>query len=276
MNKTAIETAATFIADKLTERPEIGLILGSGLGVLAEEIENPVQIAYEDIPNFPVSTVEGHAGQLVIGELEGKTVLAMQGRFHFYEGYSLDEVTFPVRVMRQLGIDKVIVTNAAGGVNAEFEAGDLMMITDHINNVGISPLIGPNDAELGVRFPDMSTAYDREYQELMEEVAKTLEISLQKGVYVWNSGPNYETPAEIRMLQQVGGDAVGMSTVPEVIVAKHSGMKVLGISCISNMAAGILDQPLSHEEVMETTEKVKADFLKLVRGIVRRLPSSNK
>lgn len=151
-----------------------------------------------------------------------------------------------------------------------------MMITDHINNVGINPLIGPNDAELGVRFPDMSTAYDREYQELMEEVAETLEIPVQKGVYVWNSGPSYETPAEVRMLQQVGGDAVGMSTVPEVIVAKHSGMKVLGISCISNMAAGILDQPLSHEEVMETTEKVKADFLKLVRGIVRRLPSSHK
>ncbi|MEJ8766368.1 purine-nucleoside phosphorylase [Oceanobacillus sp. HCA-5259] len=276
MNKTAIETAATFINDKLTARPEIGLILGSGLGVLAEEIENPVQITYEDIPNFPVSTVEGHAGRLVIGELEGKTVLAMQGRFHFYEGYGLDEVTFPVRVMRQLGIDKVMVTNAAGGVNPAFEAGDLMMITDHINNVGINPLIGPNDAELGVRFPDMSTAYDRKYQELMEEVAETLEIPLQKGVYVWNSGPSYETPAEVRMLQQVGGDAVGMSTVPEVIVAKHSGMKVLGISCISNMAAGILDQPLSHEEVMETTEKVKADFLKLVRGIVRRLPSSHK
>lgn len=276
MNKTAIETAATFINDKLTARPEFGLILGSGLGVLAEEIENPVQITYEDIPNFPVSTVEGHAGRLVIGELEGKTVLAMQGRFHFYEGYGLDEVTFPVRVMRQLGIDKVIVTNAAGGVNPAFEAGDLMMITDHINNVGINPLIGPNDAELGVRFPDMSTAYDRKYQELMEEVAETLEIPLQKGVYVWNSGPSYETPAEVRMLQQVGGDAVGMSTVPEVIVAKHSGMKVLGISCISNMAAGILDQPLSHEEVMETTEKVKADFLKLVRGIVRRLPSSHK
>lgn len=276
MNKTAIETAATFINGKLAARPEIGLILGSGLGVLAEEIENPVQITYEDIPNFPVSTVEGHAGRLVIGELEGKTVLAMQGRFHFYEGYGLDEVTFPVRVMRQLGIDKVIVTNAAGGVNPAFEAGDLMMITDHINNVGINPLIGPNDAELGVRFPDMSTAYDRKYQELMEEVAETLEIPLQKGVYVWNSGPSYETPAEVRMLQQVGGDAVGMSTVPEVIVAKHSGMKVLGISCISNMAAGILDQPLSHEEVMETTEKVKADFLKLVRGIVRRLPSSHK
>ena len=274
MNKAAIDKAATFIGGKLTKRPEIGLILGSGLGVLADEIENPVMIPYGDIPDFPVSTVEGHAGRLVIGELEEKTVLAMQGRFHYYEGYGLDEVTFPVRVMKQLGIEKVIVTNAAGGVNPEFEAGDLMMITDHINNVGINPLIGPNDSDLGVRFPDMSSAYDPAYQELIEQVAKDLGISLQKGVYVWNSGPSYETPAEIRMLQKVGGDAVGMSTVPEVVVAQHSGMKVLGLSCISNMAAGILDQPLSHEEVIETTEKVREDFLKLVKGIVRSLPGT--
>ena len=274
MNKAAIDKAATFIGGKLTKSPEIGLILGSGLGVLADEIENPVMIPYGDIPDFPVSTVEGHAGRLVIGELEEKTVLAMQGRFHYYEGYGLDEVTFPVRVMKQLGIEKVIVTNAAGGVNPEFEAGDLMMITDHINNVGINPLIGPNDGDLGVRFPDMSSAYDPAYQELIEQVAKDLGISLQKGVYVWNSGPSYETPAEIRMLQKVGGDAVGMSTVPEVVVAQHSGMKVLGLSCISNMAAGILDQPLSHEEVIETTEKVREDFLKLVKGIVRNLPGT--
>ncbi|WP_405099480.1 purine-nucleoside phosphorylase [Oceanobacillus sp. FSL H7-0719] len=274
MNKAAIDKAATFIGGKLTKLPEIGLILGSGLGVLADEIENPVMIPYGDIPDFPVSTVEGHAGRLVIGELEEKTVLAMQGRFHYYEGYGLDEVTFPVRVMKQLGIEKVIVTNAAGGVNPEFEAGDLMMITDHINNVGINPLIGPNDGDLGVRFPDMSSAYDPAYQELIEQVAKDLGISLQKGVYVWNSGPSYETPAEIRMLQKVGGDAVGMSTVPEVVVAQHSGMKVLGLSCISNMAAGILDQPLSHEEVIETTEKVREDFLKLVKGIVRNLPGT--
>lgn len=274
MNKAAIDKAATFIGGKLTKRPEIGLILGSGLGVLADEIENPVMIPYGDIPDFPVSTVEGHAGRLVIGELEEKTVLAMQGRFHYYEGYGLDEVTFPVRVMKQLGIEKVIVTNAAGGVNPEFEAGDLMMITDHINNVGINPLIGPNDGDLGVRFPDMSSAYDPAYQELIEQVAKDIGISLQKGVYVWNSGPSYETPAEIRMLQKVGGDAVGMSTVPEVVVAQHSGMKVLGLSCISNMAAGILDQPLSHEEVIETTEKVREDFLKLVKGIVRNLPGT--
>lgn len=274
MNKAAIDKAATFITEKLTKLPEIGLILGSGLGVLADEIENPVIISYADIPGFPVSTVEGHAGKLVVGKLEGKTVLAMQGRFHYYEGYGLDAVTFPVRVMKQLSIEKVIVTNAAGGVNPDFEAGDLMMIIDHINNVGMNPLIGPNDADLGVRFPDMSTAYDPAYQELIEQVAKELEIPLQKGVYVWNSGPSYETPAEIRMLHKLGADAVGMSTVPEVIVAQHSGMKVLGLSCISNMAAGILDQPLSHDEVMETTEKVREDFLKLVKGIVRSLPSS--
>lgn len=274
MKKQAIVKAANVIEGKLTKRPEIGLILGSGLGVLADEVKDPVNISYGDIPGFPVSTVVGHAGQLVIGELEGKTVLAMQGRFHFYEGYGLDEVTFPVRVMKQLGIDKVIVTNAAGGVNADFEAGDLMLITDHINNVGTNPLIGPNDEDLGVRFPDMSTAYDPEYQKLTEQVARDLNIKLQKGVYVWNSGPSYETPAEIRMLQKVGGDAVGMSTVPEVIVAQHSGMKVLGLSCISNMAAGILDQPLSHEEVIETTEKVREDFLKLVKEIVNRLPGT--
>lgn len=275
MNKGTIKQAAELIEDKLTKRPEIGLILGSGLGVLADEINDPIKISYADIPGFPVSTVEGHAGQLVIGELEGKTVLAMQGRFHYYEGYSLEDVTFPVRVMNELQIDKLIVTNAAGGVNSGFEPGDLMMITDHINNVGINPLIGPNDSELGVRFPDMSTAYDPAYQELSEQVAQNLGISLQKGVYVWNSGPSYETPAEIRMLQKLGGDAVGMSTVPEVIVARHSGMKVLGISCISNMAAGILNQPLSHEEVIETTEKVREDFLKLVKGIIQSLPSHN-
>lgn len=273
MNKNAIEKAAKVIRKQMTSQPDIGLILGSGLGVLADEIESRVTIPYTDIPGFPESTVEGHAGQMVIGELEGKTVLAMQGRFHYYEGYGLDEVTFPVRVMKQLNIDKLLVTNAAGGVNPDFEAGDLMIITDHINNAGANPLIGPNDSELGVRFPDMSTAYDPDYQELMEKVAQELGITLQKGVYVWNSGPNYETPAEIRMLQTVGGDAVGMSTVPEVIVAQHSGMKVLGLSCISNMAAGILDQPLSHEEVIETTEKAREDFLKLVKGIIHRLPS---
>jgi purine-nucleoside phosphorylase len=213
--------------------------------------------------------VEGHAGQLVIGELEGKTVIAMQGRFHFYEGYSMDKVTFPVRVMKYLGVEKLIVTNAAGGVNESFEAGDLMLLTDHINNMGTNPLIGPNDNELGARFPDMSEPYCKELRKLAKDVAAEIGLKVQEGVYVGNTGPSYETPAEVRMLRTLGGDAVGMSTVPEVIIARHSGLKVLGISCISNMAAGILDQPLTHDEVMETTEMVKANFLQFVKTIIK-------
>lgn len=266
-----IEEAKRFIEGKISKNPTVGLILGSGLGVLADEIDNPVKLKYETIPGFPVSTVEGHAGQLVIGELKGVTVLAMQGRFHYYEGYPLDQVTLPVRVMKALGIDTVIVTNAAGGVNRNFTPGELMLITDHINNAGANPLIGPNDDSFGVRFPDMSTAYTPALQQLVKEVASSLNIGLKEGVYVWNSGPSYETPAEIRMLEKIGADAVGMSTVPEVIVARHANMKVIGISCITNMAAGILDQPLSHEEVMETSEKAREDFLNLVKGIVEKL-----
>ncbi|WP_428912219.1 purine-nucleoside phosphorylase [Niallia sp. Krafla_26] len=268
MNSELLKQTAAYISEKISVQPKVGLILGSGLGILADEIERPVKIKYSDIPHFPESTVEGHAGQLVIGDLQGLPVLAMQGRFHYYEGYSLDKVTYPVRVMKELGIDTLIVTNAAGGVNSSFTPGDLMIITDHINNVGANPLIGPNNPEFGARFPDMSTAYTRELQQLANQAADKVGVSLQKGVYVWNSGPSYETPAEIRMLQKLGGDAVGMSTVPEVIVARHAGMKILGISCISNMAAGILDQPLSHEEVMETTEMVKDQFLNLVKEIV--------
>lgn len=269
MEKIQIERAASYIKDRLTTVPKIGLILGSGLGVLAEEINNPITLPYHEIPEFPVSTVEGHAGQLVIGDLEGVQVVAMQGRFHFYEGYSLDKVTFPVRVMKEIGVETVIVTNAAGGVNTSFKAGDLMLITDHINNMGQNPLIGPNNPEFGVRFPDMSTAYCPTLRGKAKEVAARLGITLQEGVYVGNTGPSYETPAEVRMIRTLGGDAVGMSTVPEVIVARHAGLKVLGISCISNMAAGILDQPLTHDEVMETTEMVKTSFLSLVKGTVK-------
>ncbi len=269
MNLDAIKKSAEYISAKLTNKPEIGLILGSGLGVLAEEIQNPVVIPYTEIPEFPVSTVEGHAGQLVIGELEGKNVIAMQGRFHFYEGYAMDKVTFPVRVMKYLGVEKLIVTNAAGGVNESFEAGDLMILSDHINNMGTNPLIGPNNNEFGARFPDMSEPYCKELRKLARDVAAEIGLKVQEGVYVGNTGPSYETPAEVRMLRTLGGDAVGMSTVPEVIIARHSGMKVLGISCISNMAAGILDQPLTHDEVMETTEMVKANFLQFVKTIVK-------
>ncbi|MFC0558225.1 purine-nucleoside phosphorylase [Halalkalibacter alkalisediminis] len=264
----SIEQTASFLKDKVNQAPEIGLILGSGLGILAEEIQNPIKVPYNEIPNFPVSTVAGHAGQLVFGTLEGKQVVAMQGRFHFYEGYSMEVVTFPVRVMKALGISQMIVTNAAGGVNEAYEAGNLMIIKDQINNMGQNPLIGPNDDSMGVRFPDMSTAYSERLRKLAREKATSLNIGIQEGVYVGNTGPAYETPAEVRMLRVMGADAVGMSTVPEVIVARHAGLEVLGISCISNMAAGILPQPLSHDEVIETTERVKSDFLSLVKAIV--------
>lgn len=268
MDLQKITHAAAFLKEAYPHTPKIGLILGSGLGVLADEINQPTKIRYEEIPNFPVSTVEGHAGQLVFGQLEGVEVVAMQGRFHYYEGYSFDKVTFPVRVMKELGVEMLIVTNAAGGINESFVPGDLMLISDHINNMGSNPLIGPNNSELGVRFPDMSEAYAKDLRSVAKQVGQKLNIKLQEGVYVGNTGPTYETPAEVRMLRTIGGDAVGMSTVPEVIVARHSGLKVLGISCISNMAAGILDQPLNHEEVMETTEKVKNDFLAFVKELV--------
>ncbi len=266
-----MNNTVAYLKEKLSFEPEIGLILGSGLGVLADEIENPLRIPYNEIPDFPVSTVEGHEGELVIGTLKGKKVITMKGRFHFYEGYSLEKVTFPVRVMKDLGVKSLIVTNAAGGVNESFSPGDLMIINDHINNTGTNPLIGPNDPKQGVRFPDMSTAYSKRYIELAKSVAEKINIPLQEGVYVGNTGPSYETPAEIRMLRTIGGDAVDMSTVPEVIVARHSDIEVLGISCISNMAAGILDQPLTHDEVMETTEKVRANFLTFVKEIVKEM-----
>ncbi len=267
----SIQQAAKYIKDKTDVKPTIGLILGSGLGVLADKIENPVSVPYSKIPSFPVSTVEGHAGELIIGTIEGKTVVAMKGRFHYYEGYPMEKVTFPVRVMKEIGVESLIVTNAAGGINESFETGDLMIITDHINNIGNHPLIGTNDDALGVRFPDMSDAYSEHLQGIAKHAAEKLNISIQEGVYIANSGPSYETPAEVRMLRIMGGDAVGMSTVPEVIVARHGGMEVLGISCISNMAAGILDQPLTHDEVIETTEKVKANFMDLVQQIVKKI-----
>lgn len=271
MDFEKIQNAAGFLKEKYTKTPKIGLILGSGLGVLADEIETPVKIPYNEIPDFPTSTVEGHAGQLVFGLLNGVEVVAMQGRFHYYEGYSFDKVTFPVRVMKELGIEMLIVTNAAGGVNESFTAGDLMIISDHINYMGSNPLIGPNDSRLGVRFPDMSEAYTRELRETAKEIASQLNIDVKEGVYFGFTGPVYETPAEIRMARTLGGDAVGMSTVPEVIVARHGGLKVLGISCITNMAAGILDQPLSHEEVIETTERVKSNFLLYIKEIVKNI-----
>lgn len=263
-----VQESVKFINDKIQKKPEIALILGSGLGDLADEIENPVVISYKDIPHFKVSEVVGHKSQLVIGEYCGKQVLVMQGRFHFYEGYTQAEITYPIRVFKEMGIDKILVTNAAGGSNKDFTPGDLMIISDHINFSGSSPLIGPNDDRFGPRFPDMSTTYSRRGRKLIKQCADELGIKTQEGVYMFFSGPTYETPAEIRMAQTLGADAVGMSTVPEAIVANYCGMEVFGISCITNMAAGILDQPLNHEEVIETTTRVRNNFSSLVRKLV--------
>jgi purine-nucleoside phosphorylase len=266
-----MQQAVTYIQSKLQTAPELGLILGSGLGMVADLVENPIVIPYKDIPHFPVSTVEGHAGELVIGQLEGKTVIVMKGRFHLYEGYGVQQVAFPVRVMRKLGVRQLIVTNASGGVNTDFRPGDLMLISDHLNFQFTNPLIGPNTDEFGVRFPDMSEAYSKRMRAIARQVAAEQKVALQEGVYLGLLGPSYETPAEIRMIRTLGGDAVGMSTVAETITARHAGIEVLGISCISNMAAGILDQPLSHQEVIDTTERVKETFLKLILGIVPQL-----
>ncbi len=266
-----VENAADFIKDQGVEDLEVGLILGSGLGKVAEMIENPLIISYTDIPDFPISTVAGHAGQFVYGTLNGKKVLAQQGRFHYYEGYSMQEITIPVRILKALGAHSVIITNAAGGVNKAFTPGDLMMITDQINYTGDNPLIGRNDDEVGPRFPDMSYAYDVDYQVLMRNIAKDLGIKIQEGVYMGYSGPTYETPAEIRMSRILGADAVGMSTVPEVIVAQHVGLRVAGISCITNMAAGVLDQPLNHQEVIEVSARVYDHFKQLVLEILKQM-----
>ncbi|MFM9330363.1 purine-nucleoside phosphorylase [Paenibacillus mesotrionivorans] len=266
-----IEEAASYIASRSSIRPEIGLILGSGLGVLADSLEEAVTVNYSDIPHFPVSTVEGHAGELLLGKIGGRPVLLMKGRFHMYEGYQGETVTFPIRVMKKLGITGLLVTNAAGGVNTSYDPGDLMLISDHLNMTGTNPLIGPNHKELGVRFPDMSEGYSKRLRTIAKEIAAAQGLKLQEGVYAGLLGPSYETPAEIRMLRVLGADAVGMSTVSEVVIARHSGIEVLGISCISNMAAGILDQPLSHEEVMETTDRVKQQFLKFVIQLIPQM-----
>lgn len=238
-----LQETTQFILEKGVKEIDFGLILGSGLGELAEEIEEAIVIPYDQIPFFPTSTVVGHAGQLVYGTLSGKKVLAMQGRFHFYEGHSMQTVTYPVRVMARLKAHSVIVTNACGGVNESFVPGDLMLITDHINFTGQNPLIGPNEDEIGPRFPDMSEVYTLTYREVAKEVMSQLDLTLKEGVYMGYSGPTYETPAEIRMSRTMGADAVGMSTVPEVIVAAHSGLKVLGISCITNLAKRHASEP---------------------------------
>lgn len=263
--------AKEFISSKTTHKPTIGLILGSGLGSLAEEITESIIIPYRDIPYFAKSDAIGHANELVIGKLNEKVVVAMKGRFHYYEGYSLDDVSFPVRVMKELGVTNLIITNSCGAINTNFAPGDLMLITDHINLVGTNPLIGKNNDDLGPRFPDLSNVYDRNLRQLVKSLAEQEQIPLQEGVYAWWSGPTYETPAEIRMIRTLGGDAVGMSTVPEATVATHAGLKVIGISCLTNMACGILDQPLCHDEVIEVANMVKSKFTLLIQSIIRNL-----
>ena len=266
------ETAG-YIAQKIpkNKKPSVGLILGSGLGVLADHLENPIAIPYKEIPDFPQTTVEGHAGRFVYGALQGRPVLTMQGRFHYYEGKSIDEVVFPVRVMKALGIQVLVITNAAGGVNTGFQPGDLMVITDHLNLSGVNPLRGKNLDTLGPRFPDMTYAYDQKLREIAAAAANRQNLTLQKGVYAMMQGPSFETPAEIKMLRILGADAVGMSTVPEVITAVHAKMKVLGISCITNMAAGILEQPLNHQEVITTANQVKGNFIRLLEEVIPAL-----
>lgn len=265
-----IQEAAGFIREITDFSPDIALILGSGLGDLAEDIADPVFIEYSTIPHFPVSTVAGHAGRLVLGTLEGKKVVAMQGRFHFYEGYTMQEVTFPLYVLHALGCKSLVVTNACGGLNAKFKPGDLMLITDHINILP-NPLIGPNDEELGPRFPDMSQAYDAEYRALALKVGQELGIQLQQGVYIAISGPSYSTPAEVRMLIALGSDTVGMSTIPEVIVANYLGMRVLGISCITDMSLPDELEPLTHDQVVKVANETRPKFISLVRGWLRQV-----
>lgn len=268
MERLKVEETVGYLVDLINIEPEIALILGSGLGELADEIKEATSIPYNEIPNFPVSTVKGHAGQLVSGRLRGKKVIAMQGRFHYYEGYDMEEITFPVRVMKFLGADKLIITNSAGGVNRNYNVGDLMIINDHINFMGVNPLLGPNEEEFGPRFLDMSQAYSPKLITAAEKAAREVGVNTRKGVYLATTGPNYETPAEVRCMAQLGADAVGMSTVPEVIVANHMNCDVLGISCIANMAAGILPEPLDHEEVIENTKRVKQDFINLVTKVL--------
>lgn len=266
-----INEAASFIKSKIAVEPSIGLILGSGLGDLADEIENKVVIEYKEIPHFPVSTVAGHAGRLVIGQLKGQDVIAMQGRFHYYEGYSMQEITFPVYVMKQLGVKVMMVTNACGGMNREFKAGDLMLISDHLNMMFDNPLIGLNYAELGPRFPDMSRAYSPRLREIVLGVAKKEQIDLKQGIYAAISGPSYSSPSELTMLSRLGADTVGMSTVPEVIVANHTGIEVMGISCITDMAIADELEPLTHEQVMEVANRTKPIFIKLIKSVLSEL-----
>lgn len=276
--------AADYIKSKSGISPSVAIVLGSGLGAFAQHVENATVIPYSDIPGFPVSTVEGHAGQLVLGEIDGVPAAVQQGRFHYYEGYEMDQVTLPVRTFGLMDVGNLILTNAAGSLNSDMVPGSLMLITDHLNCMGINPLRGANDERFGPRFPDMTGVYDREFQTITSDEAKAISKErfdagtdkelidfMHWGIYCALSGPTYETPAEIRMLREFGADAVGMSTVPEAIVARHQGMRVLGISCITNLAAGMTDEPIDHEEVLVTGARVAEVFQELLRRIVRQI-----
>jgi purine-nucleoside phosphorylase len=271
---TRADSAAQFLLSQTKLRPKIGLVLGSGLGAFADQLADATRVPYSQIPSFPRSTAIGHAGQMVIGNASGVPVAVMQGRVHLYEGYSAQEVAFPMRVFGRMGIAATIITNAAGGINLKYQQGALVVITDHINLQGTSPLVGANDDRFGLRFPDMTRAYVKEYAQIAREEAANLGIDLQDGVYAALLGPSYETPAEIRHLRIIGADLVGMSTVAEVIAARHMGIKVLAISCVTNMAAGILDQILTHQEVMETGEKVRVQFEALLQAVLPRIATS--
>ena len=266
-----VDESIAYLHSQTDMRPEIALVLGSGLGPLGENLEDPLFIPYENIPHFKLSTAPGHVGRFIIGKLHGKTVLCMQGRLHFYEGYTMQEVTYPIRVMSAFGIKTLILTNACGGLDESYKAGDLMVITDHINMMGTNPLIGPNADRFGTRFPDMTRVYTRELVQLAKDCAKKQNIDLKAGVYISYTGPSFETPAEIRLFQQFGGQAVGMSTVPEAIVAAHCGLRVLAVACIANLAAGILDVPLSGEEVIEAAGQASQKFIGLLKAVVEQL-----
>jgi len=274
-NETSLYDQVKGTVEWLQERipgvPEVAMILGSGLGALVDEFEDAISLDYSQIPGFSESAVQGHAGKLVYGRLSGKNVIAMAGRVHYYEGWTLDEVTFPVRTFALWGIKRLLVTNSAGGANPEYTPGELMVISDHLNLTGVHPLRGENDERFGTRFPDMSYAYDPEFRAVILKAGEELGLSLRTGVYAGMSGPSYETPAEIRMIQTLGGDAVGMSTVPEVIVANHGGMQVGGISCITNLAAGLGTERLNHDEVKETADRVRGEFTSLVRKTIEIL-----
>src|SRR3984893_95297 len=265
------ERAAKFILAKTKLRPRIALVLGSGLGDFANEFSNATKIPYARIPYFPRSTAIGHAGQLVIGQVGDVPVAGMQGRVHLYEGYSVKEVAFPIRVFARLGIKAVILTTAAGGINRNYSQGCLVVIRDHVNLQGANPLCGPNDERFGVRFPDMTQAYDREFHAFVNEEGKKLGLNIHHGVYLAVAGPSYETPADIYSFRPIGADLVGMSTVPEVIAARHSGIRVLGISCVTNMAAGTTDAPLDHQEVLDTTKRVRKQFISLLTAVIPRI-----